>query len=111
MAACGIYEKPVGIDVEEVRKFSWKVAKRVCSEEELQKIANSLRPEKEFFIYWTLKESLVKALGVGLSYSLKNVNFVINNSTIKCSVDGYAFGIYEICSKFILAVCIPMERI
>lgn len=111
MVACGIYHKPLGIDVEEIRNFNWTVAKKVCSEEELQIIANSIRPEKEFFIYWTLKESLVKAVGVGLSYSLKNVTFIIKNSTIKCSVEGYVFGIYEIYSKFILAVCIPVDSI
>jgi 4'-phosphopantetheinyl transferase len=54
---------PVGLDVEEVRAFDHDlVLTDVCAPEERHK---AIGPE-EFYGYWTRKEALLKAVGVGL---------------------------------------------
>lgn len=108
--ACGIGPRSLGIDVEEIRNFDWRVAKRICSEEELQSLRNSSVPERVFFSYWVLKESLGKAMGVGLNYSLKDVSFRITKGRVWCSLEQYEFKIREINSRYLLAVCLEKRK-
>lgn len=77
-------EKPVGVDVEKIRKVNLGVAKRFFSDFE-KKVLFGL-PEKEqfnyFFDLWTLKESFLKAIGTGLTRPLKSF-------TVMQSADGF----------------------
>ncbi|GAA0678468.1 MULTISPECIES: 4'-phosphopantetheinyl transferase family protein [Clostridium] len=107
IAVCGVGGGEFGVDVEKIRTFNKKVAMRICSKEELQCIDDSTYPEKQFFIYWTLKESLGKALGVGLNYSMREVTFTLKKTEISCSLEGYEFMLYELYSKYLLAICVP----
>ncbi len=106
MVVCGVAKKNFGVDIENIRSFNFRVAERVCSEYELFSIRNSQEPEKIFFQYWTLKESLGKAMGVGLNYPLKDVSFRINNDGVQCSMDMFDFYLYEVNSAYLMAVCI-----
>lgn len=65
-----VADRPVGVDVEEVREFDdlLAVAKRVFPPEIVQEIAAtsaSARPQR-FFAHWTLQEARLKAHGFGL---------------------------------------------
>lgn len=72
---CAVGKKELGIDIERADRDALSIAKRVCSENELAEL-NKANDKKENFIkYFTLKESYVKYLGVGLSYGLKNAEF------------------------------------
>jgi 4'-phosphopantetheinyl transferase len=74
----------VGVDVEYV---SWDeskmdIAKRYFHDDEfhdLNKLSCNELP-KRFFKYWTLKESFIKAKGVGLSYDLNKFYFQFNDA-------------------------------
>ena len=65
---CGIGSKPLGVDVETIRPMRERVLRRVLTASEQQEILQSESPELCFLRFWTLKESFVKALGVGISY-------------------------------------------
>ena len=58
---------PMGVDVEPIRPLRPKVIRRICTEEERQFIAQASNPDEAFFRIWTLKESYVKAIGIGVS--------------------------------------------
>ena len=81
MIVCAInktYE--VGVDVEGSRplKYLEQMSRRNYTEQEYNDIFSLIDPEKRlhrFYTYWTLKESLVKALGCGLSMPLNKVGF------------------------------------
>lgn len=62
--AVAVSDFPIGVDVETVTTdFPNNVAKRLFSAETCDKIANSPRPEMEFFLKWTQFESFIKAGG------------------------------------------------
>jgi 4'-phosphopantetheinyl transferase len=105
--ACVISDKYiVGIDVEKVRAFNPYAAKRVCSPDELQRIYSSDDSDREFFRYWTLKESYIKAIGKGLSYPMKNANFEIEpGGKIYSGLHECSFQLMEDMNGFIMAVC------
>lgn len=69
-----VSDRPIGVDIQEIRSFSWKVAEQVCCEEELHLLKNSSDRAKEFTRIWTMKESFVKMTGVGMQMEMKHVN-------------------------------------
>lgn len=51
---------PVGVDIQEVRPFSWNVAKHVCSGQELTELEKCANRDRLFIKMWTAKESYAK---------------------------------------------------
>jgi len=87
--ACMIDSAPCGVDIEvhKEKDFS-RIAKRICSEKELCQINSST----DFYNIWTLKESVLKATGLGLSLDMKSFEFSIdgdNNWT--SSINGHKY--------------------
>ena len=84
LAACAVTRTcPVGVDVESLdRHADPKVAQRVLTPSELKQFQEAApRQQKElFFRYWTLKESYVKAVGLGLAMSLREISFVLSET-------------------------------
>lgn len=76
--ACIISDKKCGIDIERVseRPFE-KIAARVCHEDELKDINGDV---KRFYDYWTLKESILKAVGLGLSLDMRSFKLIRENN-------------------------------
>ncbi len=105
LAVCVISDVPVGIDVERVRPFSRHAARRACSRAEREDIENAPDPDRRFFIYWTLKESCVKAMGNGLSYPLKDIIFKLTDQRIICETQSdYQFLLIDN-KRFVISVC------
>lgn len=57
---------PVGVDIQDVRPFSWDVAKQVCSEGELADLEKSSDRDRLFTKMWAMKESWGKMMGRGI---------------------------------------------
>ncbi len=66
-AACVVDDHPVGIDVETVRPLREELVRRVLSVAEQDEVTASERPEETFTRLWTMKESLSKLIGYGLT--------------------------------------------
>lgn len=72
--ACAVFDKEVGVDIQKISVYKEKTAKRICSEEELSRIKESLDKNLEFTKIWSQKEAYLKYLGTGIkSLNLKNV--------------------------------------
>ena len=54
-------------------------AERVCTPAELRDIQSSPNPAARFLTYWTLKESISKCRGTGLSESFQNYEITFQN--------------------------------
>jgi 4'-phosphopantetheinyl transferase len=101
--ACAVYDKHIGVDIENIRNFSTNVTKRVCTKEEQTLIDNSENKEDTFFRMWTFKESYVKLTGDGLSYGLKNVSFDPYNK--ETNITDISFCQFKLCNDFIVTCC------
>lgn len=83
---CAIALQPIGIDVEFFREMTHRdqLIKRYFSVKE-QAMLNSLSAEVQhqaFFYYWTAKEAMLKAAGLGIS-DLKNVELNLANNHVQ----------------------------
>ncbi len=106
LVSCILSDTPVGIDVEYVRPYSPFTAMHVLGAQELDDVTRAPDPDRRFFMYWTLKESCVKAMGLGLAYSMKKVVFCIEDDTVRCLTQPeYRFVLLEDASPYITAVC------
>lgn len=83
---CATGTVPLGIDVEQEKKYSERVVKRFFHEEEIADIMSCAEEErpKVFAKYWTMKESFMKLSGLGFSLSLSS--FQTNCSTGEITV-------------------------
>ncbi|MBR4720559.1 MAG: 4'-phosphopantetheinyl transferase superfamily protein [Clostridia bacterium] len=59
-SVCAVSDKPIGIDIQKIVPYNEKIAKRVCSEEELAIIETSGDKSREFIKIWTKKEAALK---------------------------------------------------
>ncbi len=106
LAVCAIGNDELGIDAENIREYSPRVVKRVFSEREKKILENAENKEEMFFRIWTLKESFVKALGIGISYPMKSCEFLIDDNGFTASgCDGYLFSQIILNNKFICSLC------
>lgn len=102
--------EPVGVDVEAVRPIDLNVTSLVFSKQECSTLF-ALPPEKQldyFFRLWTLKESLVKALGKGFSYDLRDFSFTFDDNHYEVTGPvgrDFSFRHYDIGSGYISAAC------
>lgn len=86
-AVCAFSKSKVGCDIERIRKPDYNIAEKFFSDCERRYILG-YKDENEraraFFRIWTLKESLVKAVGRGLSLSFKA--FLLNPKELGAQV-------------------------
>lgn len=64
---CALSDRIVGIDIQDIRPFSWDIARRVCSKNELKMLENADDKSELFTKFWTIKESYLKMTGEGIS--------------------------------------------
>lgn len=72
-AACVVGDTPVGVDVESIMPLDDALMARTMSLDEQRLIAAAPHPEVEFTRLWTMKESLLKLIGEGLTDDLPAV--------------------------------------
>ena len=116
---CAIDDKPIGIDIEQVKYMEYKdIAERFFSESEFEYIIKADLGDqiKKFYEIWTLKESYIKCCGQGLSIPLKsfsinmdgyeNIKVVTNTKFNK-----FTLNLIYIDSDYKMAVCTTNEII
>ncbi len=110
LAVCGIDNCEIGVDVENIREFPERVLKRSFSQREAEAVISSESPDETFFRVWTLKESFVKAVGIGISYPLNTAEFLFEGSAIKAiGCDGFSFVQFVVNDAFICSVCLKKQ--
>lgn len=112
------WHRKLGVDVENERagEASLQVAQQVFATSELAELARlPLEARRSrFFEYWTLKESYVKARGMGLSIPLKQCSFHYPHERAVCialepqlgdDASRWCFWQYRPQAEYLLAVC------
>lgn len=106
LAVCAVGENTIGVDCERIRNVRNGVVRRAFTESEALEIENSANADLTFTRLWTLKESFVKAIGIGVSYPMKNAAFsIVDNNTIYTNVTGAFFRQWVIQDKYIISLC------
>lgn len=67
---------PIGVDIQDVRPFSWDIARQVCCEQELAELEKCVNRDKLFAEMWSMKESYGKMTGEGIRYGLDNFDTI-----------------------------------
>ena len=74
--AAAVHDKPIGVDIEIVRPYNPKVARYVCSDEEVEQIEASPDPDLAFTELWTKKESCIKLYGGSIGPNMKQLSML-----------------------------------
>ena len=113
MAVCVFSDREVGVDCEKIRYFEPKLADYVFYQEE-QETARSGRFENEdegYTYLWTVKESLMKYFGTGLSLEPKKI--LTDGSKVRVSDPQYETGnlFFTSCrlGEYRMTICSPYE--
>lgn len=81
--ACIISDRLCGIDIEKHKERDYKIiAKRVCTQNE----SVHIRDKKAFYDVWTMKESVLKAVGIGIALDMRKVE-IVNSQDILLNDD------------------------
>lgn len=76
-AAAAVCEREVGVDIQVVREVREGVITKLCDETELMYVNGSADRSRAFIQLWALKESYIKAIGLGMSFPMDKINFDI----------------------------------
>lgn len=105
--ACALSDSKIGVDIELIGEIRGSVLRKCFTEKE----AGLVQTNADFYRYWTLKESYLKAVGTGIDRRLDSIEFDIRDS-ICCFDDGSAvpYRFYsDIIGEYVLAVCSRAE--
>ena len=106
--AVAVSDEELGIDIEAIRSYSLRLAKKICNKEELLYIFGHLPEETEFtenasketlrrfFEVWTAKEAYFKCIGNGLPSLGKIKALSWNLPTKKIETEDYILHIVKI---------------
>ncbi len=105
MAVCLFSPHVCGVDAESIRSYRARVAGRVCSAEEQDALAAAENQDLLFTRLWTLKEAYVKAIGIGVSYPMRQVSFTLEENRIVSSKPEASFA-QLLLPHHVVSVCV-----
>ena len=94
-AICVVSDKPVGVDIESIHRYSESLARYVMNDDEMQQILHAENPGLLFTKLWTRKEAVVKLSGHGISNDMKSVltSFAGEIQTVVNAEKNYVYSI------------------
>ncbi len=93
--ACAVMDRPVGIDIEEIR-FDEDLAKVIFSPDELEAVRSADEPVVKFTELWTRKESFLKLTGEGLRDNMKDVLYDAGEVAFTTVINRHDSYVYSI---------------
>ena len=93
-----VSDAEIGCDIERIRPVELKLPKHAYHPLEYEHIAACTEEERNelFFRYWVLKESFIKALGMGLSFGMSSFRILLEDPVRVLAADGpLDYGFYE----------------
>ena len=109
MVMCAVSSDEVGCDTEKIKDIDLKIAKRFFSESEYNLIIGNEKKNDMFFRIWTLKESFMKATGLGMKLPMNSFTISIENSSVSVSHNlnnkSYFFKEFDLKNGYKYAVC------
>lgn len=101
---CTAGDEQVGCDIQEIKKYNEKIAKRFFTEKEYEALEKSESKESDFTKLWTLKESVLKYQGDGISGGLDAFDFSDCLKEDNFSLYGLQFHVTAF-QGYVISVC------
>lgn len=79
LVCCALSQSPVGVDGESLRPFTQRLVQRACTAEELAWLCTQPDQNAAFLSLWTLKESVMKLSGQGMTYGFQRASFTFED--------------------------------
>ena len=93
-AICVLSERPVGVDIESIHRYSESLARYTMSDAEMAQIEQAERADVEFIRLWTLKEAVLKRSGEGIRNDMKHVlDHLKDAKTVINEKKGYIYSV------------------
>lgn len=113
---CAVSQDEIGCDIELIKEYNDKVAKEFLNEKEYQTLSSVTSLDKKantYYRLWTLKESFVKNIGIGMSVPLNSFSFeLLNDVQIRQTINNNEYFFDEIELKdYKCAVCNSNNRV
>lgn len=86
-AVCVLSDSEIGADVEIIKNGDFQLARLFFTDKENEFLEKSEEFDRDFFRIWTLKESWLKRIGIGLSGSMKSFSVIPAQDNVD---EGYA---------------------
>lgn len=109
---CIIDTKQVGIDIELMTDIDYEALISLFHPSESQQLKQTTNKKEYFFKLWTIKESVIKNIGKGLSIPLNSFSICLGQDGIsvhfeeeKFNSDEYRVKIYNFQQNYKLAAC------
>lgn len=107
---CAVSPVPVGVDIEKIVDIDFSLISKYYSTKEIHEFKKVPKQHKLacFYNLWTLKESYIKAVGMGLSIPLDSFSIIKESNSFKLVSQNkvnYNFKQYEIDAEYKLSVC------
>ena len=110
---CATNSHPLGVDVQQLRGLNMDIAHRYFSAAENSDLLACAEHERQlyFFQLWAMKESYLKAIGLGITRSLQNFTIARRGDTvfgIKKKgqwLEGFQLKLYQLDANHPVAVC------
>ncbi len=105
VVACAISKQgKLGLDLEEIKDIDWKTFKSWFTESEWDSILNADDSRLKFYQYWCRKESIIKALGLKLSF-LNQIELDIERNEIVIAGEQLFLREVDLGGKYVGVVC------
>lgn len=104
VVVCAFSFFSIGIDVEKDEGEMLPISNRFFKEEENKFISDSSEPNKAAYTMWVLKESYLKAEGIGIG-RLGNIPSLVDMHGDICAPNKYNYHILNIMDNYYTAVC------
>lgn len=111
-AIASVYQNEIGVDIEKIETPLEKIIIKFMNDIEIKmyEIADTLEKQHLFYQIWTIKESYVKLLGIGLTKQLTNIEIDYTQNSVELkgylktrfaflNVNGYAISICYVAEK------------
>ena len=107
---CAVGDERVGCDAEHIKEYNEKIARRFFTEKEQMRLDKSRNKASDFTKLWTLKESILKYSGEGMSGGLSTYDF-------SGYLEAESFDLYgchfesRVFSDFAISICCEKKEI
>lgn len=105
LVCCALSGEEIGVDAERILPYDPRLARRICTPEEMEYLSSAPDRDEALTVLWTLKESLMKLTGEGMRYGFQNASFAFRQGNPVPALQGVQAACFRSVPGFLVSVC------